>query len=104
MTFSVTHLEGSMEQPGDLSGFRALLDELAGATAEHGDVAVSHESGWTLTVLASGRVLWENVEEGDEPEHLDGLPRDEIVGLMELAAAGDVDAVGSRAWLRGYGS
>ena len=104
MTFSVTHLDGSMERPDDVSVFRLLLDELSGATAEHGDIAVSHESGWTLTVLASGRVLWENVEEGDEPAHLDGLSRDETVGLMELAAGGDVDGVALQPWLRGYGS
>ena len=104
MVFSVTHIDGSMDQPEDVSGFRSLLGELADATVEHGDVAVSHESGWTLTVLAGGRVVWENVEEGGEPEHLDGLSRDETVELMELAAAGDVDAVGSRSWLPGYGS
>jgi hypothetical protein len=103
MAFSVTHLDGSMDQPGNAAGLRALLDELLGATAEHGDVAVSHESGWTLTVLARGRVIWEDVEEGGEPAHLDGLSDDATLELMELLAAGDVDAVGSRPWSPGYG-
>ena len=31
MTFSVTHIGGSMEQPHDVSGFGDLLDELDGA-------------------------------------------------------------------------
>jgi hypothetical protein len=81
-----------------------LLDELAGATVEHGDVAVGHETGWTLTVLAGGRVVWENVEEDNEPMHLDGLSRDETLELMELAAAGDAEAVDFRPWTPGYGS
>lgn len=104
MTFSVTHIDGSMEQPDDISGFAVLLDELNDATAEHGDIAVGHEIGWTLTVLASGRVVWENVEEGDEPRHLDGLSRDDTLELMALAASGDTDAVESHPWVPGYGS
>jgi len=104
MTFSVTHVDGSMDPPDDISGFSALLDELQEATVEHGDVAVGHESGWTLTVLARGRVVWENVEEGGGPQHLDGLSRDETLELMALVASGDTDAVGSRSWVPGYGS
>lgn len=104
MGFTVMHIDGSMGRPDDESGFPALLDELDDVTAEHGDVAVSHETGWTLTVLASGRVVWENIEEGGEPHHLDGLSRDETLELMELAALGDFDAVESRPWAKGYGS
>lgn len=104
MAFSVTHIDGSMEQPEDISGFPTLLDELAEATAEHGDVAVGHESGWTLTVLARGRVVWENVEEGSAPQHLDGLSRDDTLELMALVAVGDIDAVEARSWVPGYGS
>lgn len=104
MSFSVTHLDGSMEQPDDLSGFPALLDELDDATAEHPDVAVGHESGWGLTVMTRGRVVWENVEEGGAPRYLAGLSRGEILELMDLVAAGEIDAVESRPWRPGYGS
>ena len=104
ISFSVTHIDGSMERPDDVAGFPALLDELNAATSEHGDVAVGHESGWTLTVLTSGRVVWENVEEGGAPQHLDGLSRDETLELMELVASGDTVAVESWSWSPGYGS
>lgn len=104
MAFSVTHIDGSMEQPEDISGLPTLLDELADATTEHGDVAVGHESGWTLTVLARGRVVWENVEEGTAPQHLDGLSREDILELMALVASGDTGAVEARPWMPGYGS
>lgn len=104
MAFSVTHDDGSMEQPGDTAGFAALLDELDGATAEHGDVAVGHESGWTLTVLPGRRLMWEDVGDGDEPRHLDGVSRDEILELMTFVASGDRDAVESRPWVPRYGS
>ena len=104
MTFSVTHVDGSMEHLEDVSGFGALLDELYGATVEHGDVAVGHESGRTLTVLDRGRVVCENVEEVSAPRHLDGLSRDETLELMALVANGDEDAVEARPWAPGYGS
>ena len=104
MTFSVTHIDGAMERPADVSGFADLCDELNAATIEHGDVAVGHESGWTLTVLPRGRVVWENVEEGSTPRYLDGLSRDETLELMTLTAAGDLDAVEARPWAPGYGS
>jgi hypothetical protein len=93
-----------MEQPDNIAGFPALLDELTDTTIEHGDVAVGHESGWTLTVLASGRVVWEDVEEGTAARHLDGLSREDILVLMALVASGDTGAVEARPWVPGYGS
>jgi len=104
MTFSVTHVDGSMNRTHDISALSALLDELEQATVENVDVAVSHESGWSLTVLASGLVVWENVEEGGAPRHVRGLSRDETLELMELVASGNTDAVGSASWIPGYGS
>jgi hypothetical protein len=93
-----------MDQPEDIFRMPALLDELNDATAEHGDVAVGHESGWTLTVLAGGRVVWENVEEGSAPQHLDGLSREATLELMGMVALGEMDAVAARPWVPGYGS
>jgi hypothetical protein len=103
MTFSVTHLDGTMEQPHGVSGLPALLDELRDATPEHGDVAVSHESGWTLTVMASGRVVWENIEQGGAPGHMGGPSREETLELMRLVASGEIGPVRSRRWVPGYG-
>jgi hypothetical protein len=103
MPFTVTHLDGSMDELDDVSELPALLDELADATTEHGDVAVGHESGWALTVLPGGWVLWENAEEDSAPRHMQGLSRDEVLELMSLVASGDLDAVGARSWAPGYG-
>lgn len=102
MAFTLTHLDGTMEQTDDRSRLEALLDELVSASVEHGDVAVSHESAWTLTVLRA-RVVWENVEDGTAPRHLDGLSRDETLDLMNEVAAGYTDAVEARPWNPGYG-
>lgn len=102
MTFSITHLDGSMEQPKDHSVLASLLEELVHADIEHGDVAVLHESGWTLTVTSNGRVIWENVESDLRPRHLNGLAHDEVIRLMDLVARGAHDAVDAQPWSPGY--
>lgn len=104
MAFTVTHAMGWMGEPDDFSGFPALLDELdTVADAEHPDVSITHESQWSLGIMMGGRVIWENVEGAGDPKHLDGLSREEILRLMRLVAAGDLDSVHSQPWLPGYG-
>ena len=104
MTFSVTHIDGSMEQPQDTSNLSRLLNELEQADLEHGDIAVVHESGWGLVVLSHGRVILENVEDDDRrPRHLEGLTPRAALKLMELVADGDLESVEAHSWAPGYG-
>ena len=103
MTFSVTHIDGSMEQPQDTSNLSRLLNELEQADLEHVDIALVHESGWGLVVLPHGRVMWENVEDDDGgPRHLEGLTRQATLRLMELVADGDLESVEAHPWVPGY--
>lgn len=102
MSFVMTHIDGTMERSDDPTRLAALLDELASATTEHGDVAVSDPSGWTLTVL-EGRVVWENVEDGATPRHLDGLSHDETLDVMSALSAGRIDSLEALPWKPGYG-
>lgn len=103
MAFFVTHLYGDDDEVDDVSGFPALLDELADADAEHTDVSVSHESGWTLGLFSRGRAIWENVDDDRiAPRHLDGLTRERLLELMRLVAAGDIDTVNEWPWQAGY--
>ena len=81
----------------------ALLAELdAGDDAEHPDVAIAHESGWTLSAFPSGLVVWENVEDG-EPRHLAGVSRERVRAMFDALAAEDLDAVEAQEWQPGYG-
>lgn len=102
MAYTITHLDGTMEQQAPLDTFAALLAELDHADGEHTDVAISHESGWTLSAFADGRLVWENVEGDEEPGHLEDVPRDEAVRLGTLVATGDLDQVAARPWRAGY--
>ncbi len=70
---------------------------------EHPDVALTHETGWSLSAFPSGLVVWENVEEGNAPGHRRSVERAELRQMWRLLAAGDVEAVKQRGWLPGYG-
>jgi hypothetical protein len=104
MSWSITHLDGSMEIDSDPEHLGSLLDERSGATHEHPEVGVQHESGWALSVFARGRVVWEHVEDDAvAPRHADGLSRNEVLDLMGRVAAGEIDMVETRPWEPGYG-
>jgi hypothetical protein len=100
MAFSITHVYGEMEASPPVAALAALVDELATADDEHPDVAVSHESGWTLSAFPSGLVVWENVEdEVDTSRHLDGVDRQQLVRMFEMLAAGDLSSIEAYPWL-----
>jgi hypothetical protein len=101
--FSITHVSGAMEQDPPVTALAELVDELATADVEHPDVAVSHESGWTLSAFASGRVVWENVEDDEvAPRHLDGVDRGQVAAMFAALAAGDLPSIEEHSWRPGY--
>jgi len=101
MAFHITHSSGSMESSPPLSALPGLLDELERADAEHGDVSVTHQSEWCISVSRSGFTTLENLERG-EPRHLRDLSRQKILDLWTKLAHGDIQSVESAAWISGY--
>jgi len=100
MSFVITHTSGEMDRDPPVESLKALVGELDSADPEHPDVAVSDESGWTLSAYPDGWVRWENVEEGDEAFELADVSRDEVARLFTLVARGDLDAVRELPWSR----
>ena len=101
MTYRVTHTTGAMDADYPVDRFPVLLDELAKADGEHADVAVSHESEWTLTIGRSGVLILENVEDED-PMHVGPIGRSATLELMTALAHGRLDDVRSMPWVEGY--
>ena len=101
MAFHVTHSSGSMESCPPLSVLPSLLDELQTADAEHGDVSITHESEWCITVSRSGVVVFENLERG-EPRHLQQVSRDKILDLWSRLARGEIESLETEPWILGY--
>ncbi|HYD08557.1 MAG TPA: hypothetical protein VEA78_00535 [Acidimicrobiales bacterium] len=98
---TVTHLDGSMEEATS-EMVAIVLDELARADEEHPDVAISDEFGWGLSAFSSGRVVWENVEEGTDPVHMTGVSRTEMARLFRLVLEGDLTSINAEPWEPGY--
>lgn len=104
MTYHVTHRYGAMERNPGTSTFAKLLAELKTRTedTEHGDVAVTHESEWCISVSLSGAVVLENLEDG-EPRHMKGVAENKILELWQLLAEGRLESIEKEPWLPGYG-
>lgn len=80
-----------------------LLEELDAHDTEHPDVSLTHESGWSLSVYASGLVVLENAEDDEGPFHMEALSRTAALRLWELLAEGSLDALRTDDWIAGYG-
>ncbi len=103
LSYFLTHLHGEGDPPGHTTSFDELLQELDHADEEHPDVSVSHGSGWTLSAFRDGRVILEDVEDSSIlPQHIKHLSRPEIIALMELLAAGNIEDMRTGAWCPGY--
>jgi hypothetical protein len=99
----LTHRYGEQTPYTSDDDLDALLDELADASdAEHSDVAVTHESGWTLGGFTSGRLIWENVESEAEPRHAVEVSPTEMRRLFGLLAQGAIGRVEASDWKPGY--
>ncbi len=91
-----------MEPTQGPDGLGSLLDELLRADDEHTDVSVSDPSGWTRSAFRSGKLVWENVEDGDGPWHIEQVNRDRVLQLFRAVVQGDLPAVQAEQWQPGY--
>lgn len=99
--FTITHLTGAME-PGRLRLLRGLIAELDGSDNEHPDVSVTHESGWSLSMYDSGRLVLEHMEADIEPTHCFLATGDQLVAATAVAL-GYAEKLSDWPWLPGYG-
>lgn len=102
MSFTIAHRTGDMEVGPSIDGLPALVDELDRDDPEHPDVAVSHESGWTLSAYPGGLISWENVEQDGEPRHMRHVSRERLIELFTEVALGHLETLEREAWAAGY--
>jgi hypothetical protein len=103
MAFRITHRYGAMESDPPLSSLPGLLRELDDRPedTEHGDVAVSHESEWCMSVSRGGYVVFKHLEDGDA-RHMCDVPAEKIIDLWSRLARGDIPSIESEPWRPGY--
>lgn len=81
----------------------AALAELDIEDDEHPDVSLRNEEEWCLATFPSGKLIMENLEEGD-PMHMKGVSRDQVKKYWSLLAAGDLITLQKEPWAPGYGN
>jgi len=92
-----------MDGPCSVSEFPALLRELDDRPedTEHGCVAVTHESEWSISVSRGGYVIFEHLENGGE-RHMCGVSDVKIIELWTWLSEGDIDSIEREPWKPGY--
>jgi len=101
MAYHITHTNGATVSSPPLTTLPCLLDELTTADAEHGDVALTHESEWCISVSRSAYVVIEHLEDG-EPRHMSDVPREKILDLLARLARGELATIQAESWSPGY--
>jgi len=76
MAATLIHRTGEVAQYPDHDD-ELVLELDAPADPEHPEVAVTTESGWTLSAFPSGQVGFEKVEGDARARHRTGITRDE---------------------------
>jgi hypothetical protein len=95
-----TRWGGSEEEPTD-KRMLEILGELDVEDQEHPDCWLTHESGWTLSVFESGRVVYNNLEGESGPRHLAKVPRLKAFQMWKALAKGDLDTLEMEQWQPG---
>lgn len=95
------HRLGDKEPSPPLSDFPRLLQELDPDDTEHDSVAVLHDSGWCLSAMLDGHVVWESIEKGPPPRHMVKVPERKIIELWTQLAQGDVAGIEAEPWQPG---
>ncbi len=104
VAYWVNHLMGNSDVGFPLESLADLYSELSQADGEHTDVSLTHESEWCLSAFHSGLLVWENVAGESEPKHMCNVPKEAVVELWSLLAAGSIYEIEKQNWLPGYGS
>ncbi len=100
--YTILHTDGSGDTDPPPTTFPALLDELAVADREHGDVSVVHDgTGWCLSAHRDGRLVFENLHDGGE-RHMIPVGRAKVLELWGLLINGQIEDILVEPWKPGY--
>jgi len=101
MSYHTTDVWGVTEIMPDAATMRMVLRSLDDADiADHPDVALVHESGWSLTYGAGGVLVWENYSEPDTgyPRYMHVDSETRVLELWQMLAAGKIAELERLPW------
>ena len=100
MGFYVMHRFGDQDEGLPISRIAELLAELDDDPndSELADVAVIHDSDWSITIARDGEAALEHVEDVDLESRYMHVDRTEALTMLRSLAAGDLDTVFAAPW------
>ena len=81
---------------------QSLLSSVGAANAEHPDVSLNTEEGWSLSYSKAKNIAFENVETGEGPWHMTNIQFDQALSLWLLLSSDHIEDVKSKPWVEGY--
>lgn len=100
MAFHARTRRGGGEPQLSVERLWEILAELDAEDDEHPSVSLTHESEWCLGAYRGGLLVWENLE-GDEPRHMDGVPRERVFEMWVRLSQGRLAEIEQEPWLPG---
>lgn len=102
MTVSLTTPAGQVVEGPTLADLSQALDEVLVGGDEEIDLWLEHDEGWTLSVVPTGDVFFENPDEDEEAYWTLGpLPKPEILILLQELCENKLDALRAHPWEEG---
>lgn len=87
-----------IEEP-TLADLSQALNDLLASEDDATDLWLEHDSGWTLSVVTTGDAFLENVaDERDRYWTLGPLPKESLLLLLQMLAAGRIEALRDEPW------
>jgi len=94
VSYFMRDLIGTSTDEAGEARIREFLRQLGNADDEHPDVALEHESAWSLSVFADRSVLWENLDApGGNEQRVTPASWDDVVQLLLTLSRGEIENV-----------
>lgn len=99
MSTTLTTPKDQIENPSQ-DDLALALDAILASKSELDDLWLENDEGWALSVVPSGDVYFEQLDE-EGYQTLGPLPRDAIMRLLTLLAEGQLEALRAEPWEEG---
>ena len=98
MPTSLTTADGKIIEEPSRADLEAALDALLSGNDPEADLWLEDDEGWTLSVVTTRDIFFENINNGDTYQTLGPLERDELLRLLTLLAQGTVRELRAEPW------
>ena len=102
MSFFIRSVYEDDESDPPLERLEQLYTKKDDGDDEHFGVSVIHETEWCLSLHPNNTLIWENLEAGNHPRHMENVPKDKVLELWRNLARGNLAKIESEPWLEGY--